>query len=385
MNPTITRNIVSALALVGAAACAGEQPAPAKVTAPVTAGLWLDATTGAEVSAPWAALFQRYPRNPVLRANLSNEWESGLVYNPTAIQDEGQTFLFYRAENIAAEDHARGDVYVSRIGLASSKDGVTFTRDPNNPVLGLDGPFAEWKTRGTEDPRVARLDNGLFVMTYTAYKGRDAKGTYHFRLFLASSRDLRHWTEHGPVFPQPAKSAAIIPQKIRGKYWMYYGDNRIRLASSADGIHWDATGTVVLAPRPEMFDHGGVETGPAPFMTPRGILLFYNGYDKGHNAYVGTPTAGERYSIGAALFDLQDPARVLARTARPLLEPQAAYELWKRPEQSDVHRHGVVFTNGAVVREGQLHLYYGAADAAVCVASAPLNPDFWQSSTAPAR
>ena len=351
---------------------------PANIAASGNSGFWVNAASGAEAIAPWAAPFQRYSGNPVLNANSANEWESGLVYNPTAIQHEGRTYLFYRAENIGAEDHAKGDVYVSRIGLATSTNGVTFTRQSKEPVLALDGPFAEWKKRGTEDPRVTKLDNGLFVMTYTAYKGRDEKGTYHFRLFIASSRDLKHWTEHGPVFDGKMKSAAIIPQKIRGKYWMYYGDSRIRLASSDDGLKWNANGQVVLAPRPEMFDHGGVETGPAPFITPRGILLFYNGYDKGHNAYVGTAKAGERYSIGAVLFDPQDPAKVIARTSQPLLSPEAEYELWRRPEQTEVHRYGTLFTNGAVVRDGKIYLYYGAADASVCVAVAPLNPDFWR-------
>ena len=359
-------------------ATAAEPPLPAKTPVGTCSDLWVDATTGAEVAAPWTEPFLRYPNNPVLSANSANEWESGLVYNPTAIQYNGKTFLFYRAENIGAEDHAKGDVYVSRIGFAISTNGVTFSRQSKEPVIALNGRFAEWKKRGTEDPRVTKLDNGLFVMTYTAYKGRDEKGEYHFRLFLSSSRDLEHWTEQGPVFDGKMKSAAIVPDKINGKYWMYYGDSRIRLASSDDGLKWKATGQVVLASRPEMFDHGGVETGPAPFITPRGILLFYNGYDKGHNAYVGTPAAGERYSIGAALFDLQDPARLIARAARPLLEPQAEYELWKRPEQTDVHRYGTLFTNGAVVRDGKIFLYYGAADAAVCVAIAPLNPAFWK-------
>lgn len=72
------------------------------------------------------------------------------------------------------------------------------------------------------------------------------------------------------------------------------------------------------------------------------------------------------YRAGAALLDLNDPSKVLARTKEPILEPEMEFE-----------KHGtvpnVVFPCGTVVRDGRLWVYYGGADKVCCVASAPLD------------
>ena len=58
-------------------------------------------------------------------------------------------------------------------------------------------------------------------------------------------------------------------------------------------------------------------------------------------------------------MDLNDPSKVLARTENPIMVPKEDYEL-----------HGffceVVFTNGHIVNEDELTIYYGAADEFVC-------------------
>ncbi len=75
----------------------------------------------------------------------------------------------------------------SRIGLATSADGLHFTRSPA-PVL-YPGPDAfrslEWEG-GCEDPRVVEDEKGTYYMTYTAFDGRMA------RLLIATSTDLQH-------------------------------------------------------------------------------------------------------------------------------------------------------------------------------------------------
>ena len=74
----------------------------------------------------------------------------------------------------------------------------------------------------------------------------------------------------------------------------------------------------------------------------------------------------DRYRIGALLLDLDDPTKVLYRSTQPILEPQEHYE-------NHGHKWGVVFTCGAVVKDGTLFVYYGGADACVCVATAPID------------
>ena len=155
------------------------------------------------------------------------------------------------------------------------------------------------------------------------------------------------------------KSGAIVPERINGKYWMYYlGDARnigsqMGVAYSNDLLHWtDALDHPVVSSRAGEFDSRVVEPGPPPVITRDGILLIYNGAD---DQLV--------YRTGWVLFDKKDPARVLARADKPLFEPE---EPWEKVGQVP----NVVFVEG-LVREGpRWLLYYGAADKYVGVAFA---------------
>jgi predicted GH43/DUF377 family glycosyl hydrolase len=67
------------------------------------------------------------------------------------------------------------------------------------------------------------------------------------------------------------------------------------------------------------------------------------------------------YQLGVALHDLQNPARVIARSEEASLEPQELYELVGQTPS-------VVFTCGAVVEDdGEVKIYYGGADTVMCV------------------
>ena len=101
-----------------------------------------------------------------------------------------------------------------------------------------------------EDPRIVEREDGTYVLTYTQWNRKT------YSVGIASSRDLKHWTKHGPAFLTAAggkyanlkyKSAGIVTQlkdgrliaaKINGRYWMYWGEGSIRLATSEDAIHW---------------------------------------------------------------------------------------------------------------------------------------------------
>jgi predicted GH43/DUF377 family glycosyl hydrolase len=97
-----------------------------------------------------------------------------------------------------------------------------------------------------------------------------------------------------------------------------------------------------------------VGIGPPPIRTNSGWLIIYHGVD-----------SNIVYRAGAALLDLEDPTRVIARTPDPILEPKEEYE-----------RVGVVpnivFPEGAVVVGDQLRVYYGGADRVCCLATVTL-------------
>lgn len=284
--------------------------------------------------------FVRYEGNPILVPRGST-WESKDVFNPSVWTDGETIWMLYRAEDQTGRGHWNG---TSRIGLAKSDDGLHFAREPK-PVL---EPTEEWETPGgVEDPRVTKVGE-TFYLTYTAYDGKTA------RLALASSIDLRNWTKHGMVFPERGwtKAGAILNTAVNGKYWMYFGDEDIRAAYSEDLLKWTAIEEPVLRRRKgtEEFDSRLVEPGPVPIVTEHGIFLIFNGADPNN-----------RYSAGQALFDRNDPTKLIARTGSPFFEPEAEQEI-------EGQVPNVVFLEGLVKFKGKWFLYYGMADSGIGVA-----------------
>ena len=274
-------------------------------------------------------------------------FEARGVFNPAVVRHRDQFVMLYRAQD------GKG---ISRLGYATSTDGVSFTREAE-PVL---SPEAEYERGGgVEDPRLVLID-GTYYLTSTAYNGRDAQ------LALATSRDLRRWERKGVILPAYkgrwnvnwTKAGAILPHRINGKYWMYYMADakdlrdQMGVASSPDLLTWsEELDHPVLARRPGFFDSRGVEPGPPPVLTKDGILLVYNGADD-----------GLVYRTGWVLFDRTNPARVLARSDRPMFEPVTE---WEKVGQVP----NVVFVEGLVVEPDRWLLYYGGADTFVGVAS----------------
>lgn len=266
-------------------------------------------------------------------------FDSKNIYNAAVIKERDTIVMLYRAEG-------RDDI-TGRIGLALSKDGVEFLRHPE-PVI---EPEHEYEKKGVEDPRVVKVGN-TYYMTYTGYDGKVAK------LCLATSKNLVTWKKHGPVFddfPQTndwTKSGAILPVKMKkgefkGEYVMYFGDSNIWLAHSKDLIHWEYVEEPVLRPRKGSFDSILVEPGPPAIMTDSGIVLIYNS--------AGMDGDVRKYKAGIAVFDRENPAELIARTQRPILEPTYEWETigWV---------NYVVFIEGLVEHEERIHLYYGGAD-----------------------
>ncbi len=275
---------------------------------------------------------ERYSDLPLLMPQGIG-WESKAVFNPTAIVVDSIVHMFYRSEDWSGVGRWNG---TSRIGKATSSDGFDFTREASPAIE----PTETYELPGgCEDPRIVRVDD-LYIMTYTGYDGGKA------RLCIATSHDLATWEKLGPVFSNDtwSKSGAIVPAKINGNYYMYFGDSSIKLAYSKDLKNWTVYPRPVLEPRQDKFDSRLVEPGPAPLITEEGILLIYNSAD-----------FSTIYRPGAALFAIDNPRNLLKRTDVSLMEPELSWEkLGQVPN--------VIFIEGAVVVGNRLILYYGAAD-----------------------
>ncbi|MDF1694982.1 MAG: glycoside hydrolase family 130 protein [Saprospiraceae bacterium] len=312
-------------------------------------------------------------------------WESRNVLNPSAIVKGDTIYLFYRAQDSTG---------TSRIGMAHSIDGLHFEKSAT-PVFYPDNDSMktkEWNFRkfskdapqldciscyfdGVEDPRIIEDENHTYFMTYTAYDGRTA------RLSLASSKDLLHWTKHGLVLNDKkykdkwSKSGAIvvemkegrpIARKIDGKYWMYFGDTNLFMATSNNLIDWEICTNEenqkmisVLHPRMGRFDSRLVEPGPFALYQEDGIVLIYNGSNAANFNDPNLPKF--TYAAGQALFDKNQPYKLIDRTEGYFIHPDKDYE--KVGEVNEV-----CFVEGLVYFKNMWFLYYGTADSKIAVA-----------------
>ncbi len=218
------------------------------------------------------------------------------------------------------------------------------------------------------------------MLTYTQWN----RQTYS--VGIATSKDLLTWKKCGPAFGSDGKyanlmykSAAILTRpehgrliaaKIRGIYWMYWGEIHIHLATSNDLIHWTPVETLVpggrgdpielLSARPGYFDSSFPETGPPPLLTEKGIVLIYNGKNAEEN---GDPALGPNaYAAGQALFAADDPTKLISREDTPFFYPEMSYE------KTGQYAAGTTFSEGLVWFKKKWFLYYGCADSLVGVA-----------------
>lgn len=304
-------------------------------------------------------------------------WESNDTFNPAATIYNGQIIVLYRAEDKSGEGIGGR---TSRLGYAYSDDGLHFQRK-TTPVFYPDidsQTEMEWPG-GCEDPRIAVTEDGLYVMVYTQWNRKQA------RLAVATTRDLQTWNKYGPAFAKAyggrfiddfCKSASIITKlvngkqviaKINGKYWMYWGEKFVNVATSHDLINWapmlDEQGDFlqVMTTRPGKFDSDLTECGPPAIITDKGILLMYNGKNNGSDQ--GDPNyTPNSYCAGQALFDVTDPTKLIDRLDKPFFIPEANFE------KSGQYPAGTVFIEGLVYHHDKWFLYYGCADSKVAVA-----------------
>jgi predicted GH43/DUF377 family glycosyl hydrolase len=360
---------------LGVCACV---PALAQGDAPWVIGPWTRASDAPVIAPLKKSVFD----DPV--SGKPVHWEALHTFNPAAVVRDGKVYVLYRAEDDSGEMQI--GAHVSRLGLAVSADGVHFDR-MGAPVFypNKDAQADREQPGGVEDPRVVQAEDGTYVLTYTQWsRKRNA-----YSIGIATSNDLMHWTKHGPAFAGASggkydallyKSAGIVTRrvgerivaaKIGGKYWMYWGEIKVGLATSSDLIHWtpveDASGrpVVVLEARAGKADSGFPETGPPAVVTEHGIVLLYNAKNATDETR-DTSLAAGAYSVEEALFRADDPSKLVARTEHPVFKPERPFE------QSGQYAAGTTFAEGLVVFKGKWWMYYGCADSFVGVATTPM-------------
>lgn len=246
-----------------------------------------------------------------------------------------------------------GEMYltsISHLRLARSEDGVHFTVD-RHPWAPPRPPFENF---GMEDARITQIDD-TFYINYTSVSPQGIATS------LITTTDFVRLTRQGVMFPPANRDVTIFPKQVNGLYVCYhrpmpglFGRMNIWMATSPDMRHW-GNHQIVLESRTSNWDSGRVGGGAPPIWTKEGWLSIYHAAD-----------AQDRYCLGAFLTPHDEPGRIIARSSGAILSPQAPYE-------TDGFFRNVVFTCGAVVVDGILRVYYGAADERLALAEAPLD------------
>ncbi len=314
-----------------------------------------------------ARSLSRYPWNPILRPDPRLEWQASGVFNPGVVQYGGEYVMVYRALSVPIVGGPEGSMVVSSLGMATSTDGKNF-RD----IRFFFGPEYEWEAYGVEDPRVVKVKRRFFIF-YTAVSSYPPRGDA-VKTALAVTHDFEDYEKWGVVIPFQSKAATLFPRKIGGQYVLMFTADPERppskvvlayldkLEDMTDPAFWEEWKREYERGEHRLFEaippQEYVEVGAPPIETEYGWLL------------VRPEIApGSRFSIHATLLDLDDPAKIIADSGS-LLVPEAWYEINGKVPY-------VVFPSGALIIDDVLHVYYGAADTYVALATIDMD-DLWR-------
>ena len=320
---------------------------------PALAGAVARGPTGALANIPWEerpvgseAVLWRSSRNPIIKRDQIERANS--IFN-SAVVPFGDGF----AGVFRVDDTSR----LMNLHAGRSADGIDWQieaatirwQPEDGRVREIQEPFVH-----AYDPRVTWLED-RFVVTWCA-------GYHGPTIGVGYTRDFETFHQLDNAFLPYNRNGVLFPRRVGGQYLMLsrpsdtghtpFGD--IYLSESPDLIHWGRH-RQVMAPRPWTWESTKVGAGPTPIETPEGWLLVYHGVLTSCNGFV--------YSMGAALLDLDEPWKVIARGHDYLISPQMPYE-----QVGDVPN--VVFPCAALLDRptGRLTIYYGGADTVVCLA-----------------
>ncbi len=301
---------------------------------------------------------EKFSGNPIIKPLREHSWESKAVFNTGVFYDEKKIHLVYRAMS---------DDNTSVFGYASTKNGFNIDERLSKPIYVPRENFEKKSVpnanSGCEDPRLTRIEDTIYML-YTAYEGKNLP---RVALTSISYNDFanQQWNWKKPVLISPPdmddKDSALFPKKIKGKYailhrlgvsiWIDFVDDL-----NFNGDKW-IKGKILMSPRLGEKDSKKIGIAGPPIETSEGWLLIYHGISK---------KADNHYHLRAALLDLEDPTKVIVRTKDTIMEAELAYEKYGLVSN-------VVFSNGAIVKDGTLFVYYGGADQVIGVATIKLD------------
>jgi len=288
------------------------------------------------------------------------------IFNPSWIaptQKQPKSGLLARAQNCSAKP---GQCVVcpgkgSPSVMAFSEQITPEPRPSFAPVTSTTigfGPTGIAEAYGTEDPRVALLPNGTYLLFYTQY-GKDQKGNDLVNLAMASTEDPttnENWFRFGPLFPDlPHSKSGALLVRDEPPHYLYWGDTSITVATSNDLVNW-TNREVFIAPRADNFDSQLVESGPPPMRLSTGDYIFFHNSADNNTAY----------HPEFVIINGSDPTAIVQRATKPLLAPEMfPWAVGTTPNLCNVPN--VIFLEAAHPTDETdvFRVYFGGADTVI--------------------
>jgi predicted GH43/DUF377 family glycosyl hydrolase len=271
--------------------------------------------------------------NKIVVKEFSKDDPENDFADPRLIIRKGQTYL----------------TSISHLRVARSTDGINFEIE-DRPAMDAANDYEAF---GIEDPRITLID-GTYYITYVAVC------PFGITTCLASTTDFRSFRRHGAIFCPENKDVVLLPERANGKYYALhrpvstlFNKHDIWIAESHDLLCW-GNHRYLMSPRAGLWDEMKIGASAVPLKIDQGWLEIYHGANRDN-----------RYCLGAVLLDSKEPGTIVATADRPILEPQADYEI-------EGFFGNVVFSCGLLHEDGKLKIYYGVADSAIAYAEIPL-------------
>ncbi len=318
-------------------------------------------------------IIRRYENNPILTAE-NVPYKASLVFNAGVAFFKGKYYIAPRVDTFHYDENGNVKPPMANIatGFGTSDDGIHFDMLPETIRVHYKGRILPWVC----DARLTVLDDELYL-------------SFCFENQHSERPGIAKWRGTGTDFdavcigiPQQ-RNMILWPEKINGMYMRMerpsnqWGDPfHIWYAFSPDMRYWGDQ-ELLLGCEDVPFANAKIGAGAPPIKTPRGWLLIFHAVDNDPDravTVVGGRKWTKRYTAGAALFDLNDPTKLIAITKSPLIAAEAPYEtgdprLWVE---------FTIFPCGAVLEPDNetLRIYYGAGDYCTCLATTTLT-ELW--------
>ena len=316
---------------------------------------------------PWAiGPFEKYAGNPIL-APTDGEWDcghlSGGVHNGAIIVRDGTFYYIYRGERPIDIPTQSAMDYICDIGIATSNDGVHFTKDLEHSPLFRNGTDRRYSF---EDVCIAKFED-TYHLFCNQWMWEDMTDPKHSGVFQAISKDLLHWEKIGIVFPDAQRihrNPVVLSNprneavRVGGKFVMHINDGL--MAYSDDMFYWKSKEIEHRWPGGE----GCFAIADHNLNRPDDIVLFTGGHHTGHF-----------YAIGEVLFSKSDPEKPLEYLPRPVLTADTKFPYEdgfsvETPKCFVTSFADTIFFTGMTRYNRKWWVYYGGSEYYTCLATA---------------